>query len=363
MTRTLLKNGFVIDGGGGRGYLGDVLLEDFRIKCVSKGSLKVNECEIIDCTGKVIAPGFIDAHSHNDQTVYFKDDLTYLEPFIRQGITTFVVGNCGYSVAGMAGDHLPTLHVPNDQGIGPWKTYQEYFDYMRGYGMRQNMVMLAGHGTALASVVGLAPTGATSPENLKKVEAILEEGLDAGCKGISFGLGYPLCKYITDDEVRAVCDFAIRRNAVIGVHSRTLNISLPILYGDDYSEPHNIRWHREFIDRFRDTGAKLQISHLLFVGTSAWPTYDAFFEMFDDRVANNGIDLWFDMYNYAQGATNVGLLLMPYFYDNIDTIYGNPQKIAVLQKEMEKSMELKGYPPSMMQMCNAYSVKYKRYQG
>jgi hypothetical protein len=163
------------------------------------------------------------------------------------------------------------------------------------------MAMLAGHGTALASVVGYTPSGATSPEDRRRVNTLLEEGLDAGCKGISFGLGYRPEQFVGDSEIRAASEIAIRRNAVIAVHSRALNIMLPALYGEDYSEPHNVRWHREFIDLFRDSGAKLQISHLVFCGLKAWKTYDAMMEVFDERMLYGGMDLWFDMYSYKQG--------------------------------------------------------------
>ena len=69
------------------------------------------------------------------------------------------------------------------------------------------------------------------------------------------------------------------------------------------------------------------------------------------------------MYNYTQGTADIGLLLTPYFYKNIDDIYDNPDKIRTLQKEMQESFHLKGYDPSLMQVCNGYSMKYKKYQG
>lgn len=361
--KVLLKNGLIVDGSGKAGFRGDVLIEDALIRSVSHVPIIVEACKTIDCSGKVVAPGFIDAHSHNDRAVCLKNDLPYLEPFIRQGITTFVAGNCGRSVVGSEHNRLFLWETPDDEDTKVWETYHEYFDHVRKHGIRQNMVLLAGHETAHISVMGNKPIIRTPLEQRKKIERVLEEGLDAGCKGISFGLGYSVCKMMDDEEIREISELAIKRNAVISIHSRTLNVSLPQFYGDDYSEPHNIRWHREFFERFRDSGAKLQVAHLVFMGSAAWPTFDRFFEMFDTYMNHKGIDLWFDMYNYTQGTADIGLLLTPYFYKNIDDIYDNPDKIRTLQKEMQESFHLKGYDPSLMQVCNGYSMKYKKYQG
>lgn len=363
MTRILLKNGFIIDGTGKPGYRGDMLVEGSRIKELSPKPIAAENCQVIDCEGLAVAPGFIDAHSHYDQLVCLPDELDYTEPFIRQGVTTYVAGHCGYSPAGIGGAYPPSLLLPNDQGIGPWSTYAEFFDYMRAFGMRQNLAMLAGHTTALSSVVGLTPRGATSPENMKRAAAILEEGMDAGCKGISFGLGYPPCKFLEDEEIRKISETAIKRGKLIDVHSRVYNSAAPFLYGEDHSEPHNIRWHREFLECFEGSGAKIVISHIAFIGKASWPTYGPFFETMDRFIQAGGVDLWFDIYPYAMGATNVGLLLIPFFYDHLPEIYDSKSRMEELQVLQIQRFEKVGYPVSMMMLCNAYCKKYRKYQG
>ena len=91
-----------MDGTGEEAYQGDILIEGNRIQEVSAVPITVSDCKVLDCAGMAIAPGFIDAHSHYDQLVCLPNELDYTEPFIRQGVTTYVAGQCGYSPAEFA---------------------------------------------------------------------------------------------------------------------------------------------------------------------------------------------------------------------------------------------------------------------
>lgn len=361
----LLQNGSVIDGSGSPAVLANVLIKNGKIDCVTSSKIAPDGKRVIDCSGYAICPGFIDVHSHNDQLVQLPDELLYTKPFLQQGITTFVGGNCGFSPAGMQHTREPNLLLPNKLGIGPWLTYEAYFRDLRAIGLRQNMAMLAGHGTAASSVIGYQPTAPSTQAQRDAITALLAEGLDAGCKGISFGLGYKPGQFLPDEEIRSVAQLAIDWNKIIAVHSRALNVSLPALYGADMREPHNVRWHREFISRFENSGAKLQISHLIFAGTKAWKTYDAMFSVFDHFARDGGMDLWFDMYAYTQGATTISLMLghAPYFYQNIDDIYDAPEKVRVLEEELRKRLADRGFPVELMMLCNAQCEQFRAYQG
>ncbi len=365
MSKIYLKNGFIVDGTGEEGYMGNVLIENNRIKEVSKTPISVENCEIIDCKGRIIAPGFIDSHSHQDRYIFYKNELEMTEPFIRQGITTYVAGNCGYSVAGIekSSPYKEQLRSDpsNDDPIACqlWDTYEEYFEHLNNYGMRQNMAVMAGHGVALGSIVGLSGKEPITENVRKRVEYLLEEGMDSGCKGISFGLGYRPGSFISDDEVRETSEIVIRRNKLITVHSRVLSVFGKEIKG----EPGNVKWHREFIERFKDSDARLQISHLLFVGKSAYPTYDAMFEMFDNMVENGGMDLWFDMYSYTQGVSGIQVLMPQMFYQRLPDIYEDKGLMAELNKVMETTFDAVGILPSDIQLCNPIIPEYQRYKG
>ncbi|MDL2289607.1 amidohydrolase family protein [Clostridia bacterium OttesenSCG-928-F22] len=362
--KVLLKSGTIMDGSGEKGYVGDVLLEYGRIKKVSKTPLDA-DCPTIDCTGKVIAPGFIDAHSHNDCCMHFKDDLPFTEPFIRQGITSYVAGQCGFSIAGVEkgspyGNETNFFPTEKD-GPQYFHTYEEYFDYLRKSGMRQNMAMFAGHGIALGSIVGAEPGGASSPDAKRRTAAILSEGLDAGCKGISFGIAYRPSLFIPDTEIREMAELAIKRNMVVTYHARALGTSGIPWYGNE--EPHNLRWTREFLDLFRGSNARLQISHLLFVGETAWPTYEPMFELLQKNIDAGDIDLMFDMFSYTQGATSASMRLPQFFYDNLPQIYTDTSLWPQLEKEVRAFNEGRGIHPEDVLLCNPIDPEWDKYKG
>ncbi|MDE6557720.1 MAG: D-aminoacylase, partial [Clostridia bacterium] len=94
--KTLLKNAKIYDGTGAEAFFGDLLIENDKIADVAE-KIETEADEVIDLTGKSLSSGFIDAHSHNDWFAIKNNPLPYFEPFIRQGITTFITGNCGLS--------------------------------------------------------------------------------------------------------------------------------------------------------------------------------------------------------------------------------------------------------------------------
>ena len=118
--KQLLKNAKIYDGTGSAPFKGDVLIEDDRI--VKVGETIAEDADVVwDLKGKSLAPGFIDAHSHNDWFAIKKDPLPYFAPFLRQGISTFVTGNCGISAIGFEPDcpHMDVISTLFPKQIRP----------------------------------------------------------------------------------------------------------------------------------------------------------------------------------------------------------------------------------------------------
>ena len=99
----LLKNGKIYDGTGADAFLGDILVRGDRIEKIGEG-LICDGAQVIDLQGLSVSSGFMDAHSHNDWFAIRKDPRPFFEPFIRQGITSFITGNCGLSATGFTPD-------------------------------------------------------------------------------------------------------------------------------------------------------------------------------------------------------------------------------------------------------------------
>ena len=157
--RTLLKNARIYDGGGSDPFKGDILLEDEHIAAVSP-QLSETADKIIDLEGLSVSSGFFDAHSHNDWFAVKKEPLKYFEPFIRQGITSFITGNCGMSAAGFEPD-TPNLdklgaglfHCNDGTCTGIYPTVSSFFKAI-DHNTPCNIALIVGHCTARSSVAG-----------------------------------------------------------------------------------------------------------------------------------------------------------------------------------------------------------------
>lgn len=190
--KILLKNGKIYDGTGNRATQGDILVEDDRILRIGQ-ELTEQADRIIDLQGLSVAPGFIDAHSHNDWFAIKRDPVPYFAPFVRQGITTYVTGNCGLSAVGFGEDCPHTdkigggLFFFNDT-TGLYGSARDYFAAV-DENAPGNIALLAGHCTARAAASGSVNRPLTEEEEQRMLD-ILEQQLQQGAAGISLGLMY-----------------------------------------------------------------------------------------------------------------------------------------------------------------------------
>jgi len=151
--KTLLKNGTVYDGTGAVAAQVDVLIENDKIVSVAQNIDTVVDKEI-DCSGLCVAPGFIDAHSHNDFFIESSESQKYFEPFIRQGVTTQVTGNCGFSPFGV--DNKSEHKSLVGGGLFKAENAGSFKDFVKGAvgKLHVNIAPLIGHGTARIGIAG-----------------------------------------------------------------------------------------------------------------------------------------------------------------------------------------------------------------
>ncbi len=316
---TLLKNGLIYDGSPNPPFYGSIIISDDRITKVRKEDIESYEGEVIDCTGLVIAPGFIDAHSHNDFYTTYEDNLQYFLPFAEQGITSMITGNCGFSPACYAKDTQYRELI----GGGLFTTYPadaDFSDLEAWIGSSHqktplNIFPLIGHGTARIGING-KKSGKLTENQLHSMLKSIEECLKEGAYGVSLGLMYEPGLYAPYEELLEIARLVKKYDRILTVHNRAQS-----RVSTSYSPPiggraHNLRAIDEMIELAKATGVRLQNSHLIFVGQKSFDTVDETLEMIDD-CNREGCDFGFDLYSPTYGASIITVIL-PGWYLMLD---------------------------------------------
>ena len=315
--KILLQNGKLYDGTGLEPIMGDVLLDGDRIAAVGNALPQGDAEQVIDLKGLSVAPGFIDAHSHNDWFAIKKDPLPYFDPFIRQGITTFVAGNCGVSAIGFE----PDSTYVDKLGAGLFS----YADTTGKYGMPKefnaaidrncpcNIATLVGHCSARAAVSGYVNRPLTEKEETEML-AILEKALQQGAAGISLGLMYEPGLYAGKEELKKVADLCVKYDKPLTVHPPA-NSAVSMSYPELLGRSHLLRALDELADIAKGTKLKLHYSHAIFVGRRSFKDKDEFLRIITDLRAQ-GVDAMFDIYNELLGVSVITVIL-PAWYQSM----------------------------------------------
>ena len=310
---TYLKNCSIADGTGSPIYTGSILIQDNRIAAITDMPPSSAGLETLDCSGLLATPGFIDAHSHNDWFALSADKEHYMLPFLRQGITTFVTGNCGFSVTGYEentdylseiGGGLFTL----DANSKCCPTYSAWFTQLNRHSI-VNIAALAGHGSARIGVNGKGP-GELAPERFDRMMATLEQALKEGACGVSLGLMYEPGIFAPKEELLAVARLVKRYDRILTVHPKAMS-SISLSY-TTLTQSHLILALRELEEIVRETGVRFQYNHLLFIGKRTWPDEPRALAIFDELL-RDGFDVGFDMYPLDYGASIITVVLPEWF--------------------------------------------------
>lgn len=246
----ILAGATVFDGSGKEGFIGDLAITGEIITAVEReGVLKrSNAAEVIDVTGLVAAPGFIDMHTHSDFTLIADGRA---ESQVHQGVTTEVIGQCGISCA--------PVNTPKDiRRVAPWFIEQarhdqwlgfgEYLDVLDGNDLGVNVMAFVGHGTVHRSVLGgdLHPG---EPDDIMKMANLVDECMAEGAGGLSTGLEYFPGILAAPEHLVPLCEVAAKYKRLYATHVRN-------------RDTHYDLGFTEAIATARQSGAKLQISHI-----------------------------------------------------------------------------------------------------
>lgn len=311
--KTLLKNGLIYDGTGSEPFSGDILIKDDMLEEIGI-NLQDDEAEVIDLGGLSVSPGFFDAHSHNDFFAIKKEPEKYFEPFVRQGITSFIAGNCGLSSVGFEKES------PYKEGTGGglfhnWDVTGEYpgvkaFFEAIDRNTPLNIATLVGHCTARNSVAGYENRELTQEERSRML-GLMEQGLKDGACGLSLGLMYEPGVYAKTEELRDVAKLCETYDVPMTVHPRASS-AVSLAYSSPFGRPHILRALDELVEVSKGTHMKLQYSHAIFVGRSSFKCKDELLGILMG-MRKNGIDAMFDIYAEDRGVSVI-TVIMPAWY-------------------------------------------------
>jgi N-acyl-D-amino-acid deacylase len=290
----LLRGGTLVDGTGAPGRRADVAVEGERIAAVAPG-LAGGADRVLDVTGRVVAPGFIDMHSHSD---LFYLGCPSAESKIRQGVTTEVVGMCSFSQAPVR-PQQQALMKGWVGGIGmtpdlKWESFGQYLDALRSVRPAVNVVHMVGHGALRIAAMGFEARPAGSDE-VRAMERLLGEAMDAGAWGFSTGLVYPPSAYAQTEELIALARSMRARRGFYFSHVRGESSMLL----DSIAEAIRIG---------DEGGVPAQIAHVKASGRENWPKLDAALRLIED-ARRRGVDVAGDVYPYNAGSTKMDNLM------------------------------------------------------
>jgi N-acyl-D-aspartate/D-glutamate deacylase len=300
----LLTNGVVVDGTGAPAARAEVGVTAGRIAYVGPPN-GIEAGRVLDAAGHVIAPGFIDIHSHSDFTLPLPDQADFLKYYVAQGITTLVVGNCGYAPAPINPETAPLMQAytafikPRDLDWR-WRTFGDYLGYLEQHGVYLNTVPLAAHGALRIAGMGF---DARSPhrDELVEMKAHLSECLESGAFGLSCGLIYAPGMFATTDELTALAELLPAHDGLFTFHVRGSSETL---------QPAT----QEVLDVARRGGVRVQHSHLEAFGKPNWPQVEWALDA-HDRAVMGGVDHGFDVIPYTAANTTFLAILPPWSLD------------------------------------------------
>lgn len=274
--------------------------------------------KVIDANGKIVCPGFIDPHTHADKDLV-NSKTSHNLPFLMQGVTTVVVGNDGES-------YFPTI---------------KFKDIFEKNGLGTNVVLLAGHGTLRQEVIGNSKIKAT-PEQISKMQNLLQIEIDSGVFGLSSGLFYSPGSYADTQEVIDLAKIVAKNGGIYDTHLRDeSNYSIGLIPSI-----------QEAIEIGRKAKLPVHISHIKCLGVDVWNESKIIIELIDKNRAE-GIDITANQYPYDASSTGLKASVVPRWAesggnDSLFVRYKNPLLKTKILQETRENIARRGGPEKLL---------------
>ncbi|MBM3804910.1 MAG: D-aminoacylase [Acidimicrobiia bacterium] len=322
----LIRNGRVIDGTGSPVVLSDVAIAGDKI--VAVGKLEGAAKETIDATGLVVTPGFIDLHTHSDFQ-FFIDSTA--DSKIMDGVTLELVGNCGFSfcgpLLGKSREDIDTRIAWYPTNWRPdWTSFASYMDALEKTGKTLNVVTQIGHGTVRKAVLGME-TRSPDPGELKRMQSLVAEALDAGARGFSSGLSMTPGIFTMTSEVIALASGAGKRGLTYSTHSRDSG-------GEGGAGLYAAL--EEALEVGRRTGAKVQVSHLKCTGSTRGTSAKLLRRI--EEAREEGVNVAADQYPYIAASGQMSGNVYPRW-----AVEGSREKALERARDAELRAKIKAH--------------------
>jgi len=326
----IIKGATIVDGTGNKSFKGDIAIKGERIVQVGKVSGKADR--VVDGSGLIASPGFIDPHNHADASI-LKYPLA--ENLVMQGVTTFVGGNCGISLAPRSDKFFVWQGFgmkEEDAGFElDWQTFGDYLAKLDQIDTSLNFAPLVGHGAVRYCVMGNDFRRRANAKEIAEMKALVEEAMQSGVFGLSTGLDYLPGNFSDTSEVIALAGTAAKYGGIYATHTRYNNSDWPtdnpeeVSYGRYLGSPENVwvglyRGIVEAIEIGKKSKIPVHISHVanVFRIPQPHPEYleeaaaKATLWVFD-KAKNDGVDLTFDVIATADSIANESKLINAFY--------------------------------------------------
>ena len=301
---TIIRHGRVVDGTGSPAFFADVGIAEGRI--VAIGHITNSAKRELDARGLIVAPGFIDLHTHADEVA----NQPLAENFLRMGVTTLVVGNCGSS----------TLNV------------KKFFREIEDKRVSPNVATLVGHNSVRESAMGGSFDRQPTEKELTKMRKLVDRAMEDGAQGLSTGLIYLPGTFSETEEIIELAKVAAKHGGLYATHMRHENVKI----FDALNETMRIG---------REAALPVHVSHIKLGGESSWSQADKVLAFLED-TRRSGLDVTWDQYAYNASSTTLGQLVPDTAREGGKKEFAariaDPEKKAAIIKEMKAALANRG---------------------